>query len=329
MWAIETTENYERCHKRYRKDHPRELQAVLDNLDTYFQSLVAGVKPLQIRHGFMHNEPLGVVAIDQKGGGKNLAQTRLYVFGTSKRQRFMRSRSATSVPKKTTWPRAEHSSPPCARPVKPTKRMIPNLLKRDRTATMPMKNRSRHSSVSDMVRSLSDDPGFADEFAKRLSHRQLIKALIVLRTRAGLSQQELAQKLGCTQSKISKVESGNDEDIRFGDLVDYASAIEHEMRILLVPKNQTLADEVKIHAFVIKRLLSRLVQLAGDDKAMSDGVQQFLVEAAFNLGRFIESAVSNLPPLAEEFSHPLQVETPNLQAEMQASQEHEMPTMPG
>ncbi len=28
----------------------------------------------------MHQEPLGAVATDQKGGGKNLAQTRLYVY---------------------------------------------------------------------------------------------------------------------------------------------------------------------------------------------------------------------------------------------------------
>jgi hypothetical protein len=80
MWKLILTDEYERRHKRYEKDHPRELQAVLDNLDTYFKSLEAGIKPLQIRHGFMHNEPLGVVAIDQKGGGKSLAQTRLYVY---------------------------------------------------------------------------------------------------------------------------------------------------------------------------------------------------------------------------------------------------------
>jgi hypothetical protein len=80
MWKLQPMEEYGRRHKRYEKDHPRELQAVLDNLDTYFRSLEAGVKPLQIKHGFMHHEPLGVVAIDQKGGGKNLAQTRLYVY---------------------------------------------------------------------------------------------------------------------------------------------------------------------------------------------------------------------------------------------------------
>ena len=80
MWKLESTAEYARRHKRYEKDNPRELEAVLDNLDTYFKSLEAGVKPLQIKHGFMHAEPLGVVAIDQKGGKGKLAQTRLYVY---------------------------------------------------------------------------------------------------------------------------------------------------------------------------------------------------------------------------------------------------------
>src|SRR4051812_24411137 len=87
-WELVSTDEYERRHKRYVKDHPRELKAVLGNLDTYFESLKAGVKPLQIKHGFMHNEPLGVVAIDQKGGGKSLAQTRLYVYPDAESQKL-------------------------------------------------------------------------------------------------------------------------------------------------------------------------------------------------------------------------------------------------
>jgi hypothetical protein len=75
MWKTVETEDYGRRLKRYAKDRPRELQAALDNLDTYFQSLLGGVKPMQIRHGFMHQEPQGVIAIDQKGGGKRLAST--------------------------------------------------------------------------------------------------------------------------------------------------------------------------------------------------------------------------------------------------------------
>jgi hypothetical protein len=80
MFRLFPTQSYERDLKRYAKNRPAELKAVLDNLDKYLQSLQAGVKPLQIKAGFIHPEPQGVIAIDQKGGGKNLAQTRLYVF---------------------------------------------------------------------------------------------------------------------------------------------------------------------------------------------------------------------------------------------------------
>ena len=67
-WVIRRHIEYERREKRYGKKHPKELVAVLDKLDTYVKTLNNGVKPLQIRFGFTHEEPLGVVAIDQKGG---------------------------------------------------------------------------------------------------------------------------------------------------------------------------------------------------------------------------------------------------------------------
>jgi len=86
MWTIERSDDYERRHRWYEKKRPRELLAVLSNLDTYFETLAAGVKPLQIKAGFIHPEPLGVVAIDQKGGGRNLAETRLYVYADIDRQ---------------------------------------------------------------------------------------------------------------------------------------------------------------------------------------------------------------------------------------------------
>jgi len=80
MWALQKTDDYERRHRWYEKKRRSELTAVLDNPDTYFKTRVAGVKPLQIKAGFIHSEPLGVMAIDQRGGGRNLAETRLYVY---------------------------------------------------------------------------------------------------------------------------------------------------------------------------------------------------------------------------------------------------------
>ena len=80
MWKLECCGEFERRRKRYAKDSRSELLAVLDNLDTYHKSLEMGAEPLRRVHGFMHTEPHGVIAIDQKGGGRYLAQTRLYVY---------------------------------------------------------------------------------------------------------------------------------------------------------------------------------------------------------------------------------------------------------
>ena len=50
------------------------------NLETYLTSLNASKSPLQIRNGFLHDEPEGVKAIDQSGGQRNLTESRLYVY---------------------------------------------------------------------------------------------------------------------------------------------------------------------------------------------------------------------------------------------------------
>ncbi len=173
-----------------------------------------------------------------------------------------------------------------------------------------MKVTKKHTSVPKMVRELSEDDSFAAEFEKRLSRRVLIKALAVLRTRANLSQQELADKLGCTQGKVSKLESSNDADIRFGDLIAYTGAVGCEMRLFLVPKGQGMVDQVKLHALVIKRLLDRMVQIAKADGAMSEAVGDFLEEAAINLVRIVKKAAAALPADSAETSTPLEVETP-------------------
>lgn len=165
-----------------------------------------------------------------------------------------------------------------------------------------------------MARTLSEEnTAFADELERHLDARTLVKALIVLRAKAELSQEDLAGKLNCTQSKISKLEASSDADIKFGDLVRYTGGVGHEMRLFLVPKGLTIVDEVKLHAFVIRRLLGRLVEIVGDDRSLARGVEQFLVEASFNLGRFVQSAADALPPLSEEEARPLQVEAPEME----------------
>ncbi len=80
MWSLEVTAEFTNRQKWYSKKRPHELQAVLDNLDSYHKALQNGTNPQQAKFGFIHPEPKGVLGVDQKGGGANLKQTRLYTF---------------------------------------------------------------------------------------------------------------------------------------------------------------------------------------------------------------------------------------------------------
>ena len=80
MWQVILTDHYRTRLKRYAKKHGRELEAMLDNFDSYLESLEAGVHPLQIRHGFTRSETHGAVAIDQRGTVGKSAQHRLYIY---------------------------------------------------------------------------------------------------------------------------------------------------------------------------------------------------------------------------------------------------------
>lgn len=79
-WMLEEAPIFASRFRWYQKKHPNETRAALNNLDTYLTALNSGVKPPLIQAGFIHREPQGVVAIDQKGGKGSLKQTRLYMY---------------------------------------------------------------------------------------------------------------------------------------------------------------------------------------------------------------------------------------------------------
>ena len=81
MWILEQYPGYERRSRRLEKKHRRELEAVLDNLDTYLVFLNQGTKPMQlVKESFVRNEPMGIHAIDQSPLGKGYKELRLYVY---------------------------------------------------------------------------------------------------------------------------------------------------------------------------------------------------------------------------------------------------------
>ena len=80
-WQLQRAEGFESAFRRFDKKHSEEAKAILKNLDRYLESLQQGLNPLQIKTGFIHNEPKGVKAIDQSGcNNPNPTQARLYIY---------------------------------------------------------------------------------------------------------------------------------------------------------------------------------------------------------------------------------------------------------
>ena len=65
-------------------------------------------------------------------------------------------------------------------------------------------------------------PGFGEMAARR---RSLTEALVTRRLELGLSQTEVAARMGTSQSAVARLEGG-DNDLRLSTLERYASALE-------------------------------------------------------------------------------------------------------
>ncbi len=80
MWEDKVSDEFERRLKRYGKDRPRETKFVLGNLESFREALNAGARSQDVRAGFIHPEPGGILAITERGAGKNAIPLRLYVY---------------------------------------------------------------------------------------------------------------------------------------------------------------------------------------------------------------------------------------------------------
>jgi transcriptional regulator with XRE-family HTH domain len=151
--------------------------------------------------------------------------------------------------------------------------------KEERRVTMD----KQYKSVVEMLKDVSDNNDFNKTVEKEINTRQISKALFAMRNRACLNQKQIAERMKCTQGKVSKIENAHDMDISIGDLVNYCSAVNMRLEIGFSDTRLTMVDRVKYHYFHLKKLLDKLIEIAKGDKAMERGVEKFAHEALVNI----------------------------------------------
>ncbi|MEX2444747.1 MAG: helix-turn-helix domain-containing protein [Alkalispirochaeta sp.] len=160
-----------------------------------------------------------------------------------------------------------------------------------------MSTDKRYDSVSDLVHDISDDTAFADALDQEIDEQRMATTLFVLRNREGLTQAELAERMGCTQSRVSKLEHASFSSISVQDLIDYSTALGTDLNISFQKMNA--AALVKHHFFQIKKHMDDIRELVGDDPEMVEGAKKFYDEWLVNtLKHFLadKSALSDGMP---------------------------------
>ena len=78
--------------------------------------------------------------------------------------------------------------------------------------------------------------GFTEAYASLDFEYQVVSQLLTARTRAGLTQDAVAERMGTTKSAVSRLESAGKHAPSLGTMKRYAEAVGCELQVKLVPR---------------------------------------------------------------------------------------------
>jgi transcriptional regulator with XRE-family HTH domain len=158
---------------------------------------------------------------------------------------------------------------------------------------------TKFTNAADAAAHLAGDPSIASEVKKEIARNEMVAALLQMRVSKGLTQEDIASEMGCDPSTISRIESGNDRQLKWSDVEGYLGALKIQMTILFEDPSRPAAERIKQCVFKIHEDLEGLAGLAnevGDDEQILNGINQFYRQVLVNfLSRFQES-YTKLPP---------------------------------
>ena len=162
--------------------------------------------------------------------------------------------------------------------------------------------RKLYKSVKEMTKDVSLEASFNNLLSKEIDEKRIAKFLFLLRCKNNLTQKQMAEKIGCTQSKISKIESAYNNELSVQDLLDYGKAMNLQLDLGYRHPSLKIVDMIKYHAFKIKHLFDQLTNLAKDDKELNESIAKFHIEAFFNIDKILTDSFSKLDIIKKRLS---------------------------
>ena len=164
----------------------------------------------------------------------------------------------------------------------------------------------KYESVGALMTGEGVSPEVQSKVAEIESETRVVLQLAWLRQKAGITQEEMAKHLNITQSAISKLESGRDEDLTLKEIKEYARATGQRIAVMFgKPLNHV--EAVKAHAMCIKDRLELLAKIANQDQELEKEIQGFFGEAFFNILTILASCNGKLHNGVPEFDVRIEV----------------------
>ena len=123
---------------------------------------------------------------------------------------------------------------------------------------------------------------------------RVVLQLAKLRQMAGITQEDMAKHLGVTQSAVSKLETGRDEEVTLREIREYARVTDQRISVMF-GKPLTHVEAVKICANGLKERLEALAKLANQNEDFQNEIKGFFGEAFFNLFNIMANCSNMLP----------------------------------
>jgi len=158
-----------------------------------------------------------------------------------------------------------------------------------------------YESFGDFIKGENVSVDVQQKIAEIESVTNVVTMLAAMRTRAGLTQEQMSEKLGNTQSAISKIENGRDEAIMLTTIQAYAAATgERIMAVFGPPLNHY--EAVQMHAAGLKENLLALAKRANQQEELETEIQAFFGQAFFHILNILASCEKVLPRRAASFA---------------------------
>ena len=106
----------------------------------------------------------------------------------------------------------------------------------------------------------------AKEVQDQIDACHLTTQLIIARNKCGLTQRQLAKRMGVSASKICRMESGIDADLDFGFVAAYCAALGRTVKVEISDTEQSEAETIRHAVESVRTGLDTLASIATVNK---------------------------------------------------------------